>query len=213
MDIEALVQSLAQDVRPVPRGAVGRRIALGMLAGGVISTILVAFILGINPDLAGAASRYSFWVKWVYSLSLGLMAIAAVRQLARPDSRMPRWLWLLAVPVVLLAGVGLFEMSQVPPSKWLGMWLGKSWFICPWLVLTLAMPIFIGLLWSFRRLAPTRLRAAGAVAGLAAGAIAAMVYCLHCPEMAAIFVLTWYTLGIVLAACVGALLGPRFLRW
>lgn len=213
MDIEALVQSLAQDVRPVRRGAVGRRIALGVVVGGVISTILVALVLGINPDLAGAASRYSFWVKWGYSLSLGLMAIAAVRQLARPDSRMPRWLWLLAVPVVLLAGVGLFEMSQAPPSRWLAMWLGKSWFICPWLVLTLAMPIFIGLLWSFRRLAPTRLRAAGAVAGLAAGAIAAMIYCLHCPEMAAIFVLTWYTFGIVLAAGVGALIGPRFLRW
>jgi hypothetical protein len=34
------------------------------------------------------------------------------------------------------------------------------------------LPIFIGLLRSFRKLAPTRLRAAGATAGLAAGASA-----------------------------------------
>ena len=93
------------------------------------------------------------------------------------------------------------------------MWLGHSWMVCPWLVLALAMPIFVGLLWSFRRLAPTRLRAAGAAAGLAAGAFAATVYCLHCPEVSAIFVLTWYSLGILLAASVGALLGPRLLRW
>jgi len=91
--------------------------------------------------------------------------------------------------------------------------LGQSWKICRWLLLILAAPIFIGLLWSFRRLAPTRLRAAGAAAGVAAGAWAATLYCPHCPEVSAIFVLTWYTLGMVLAAGVGALLGPRVLRW
>lgn len=90
---------------------------------------------------------------------------------------------------------------------------GASWKVCPWLVLTLAMPIFIGLLWSFRRLAPTRLREAGAAAGLAAGAWAATIYCLHCPEVSAIFVLTWYSLGILLAALAAAFLGPRLLRW
>jgi hypothetical protein len=85
--------------------------------------------------------------------------------------------------------------------------------ICPWLVLTLAVPIFVGLLWSFRELAPTRLRAAGAAAGLAGGAWAATIYCLHCPETSAIFVLTWYSLGIMFAAGTGAVLGPRLMRW
>ncbi|WP_227651246.1 NrsF family protein, partial [Klebsiella pneumoniae] len=87
-----------------------------------------------------------------------------------------RWTWLLAVPVVLLTGLGVAELARTPPALWLAMWLGHSWMICPWLVLALAMPIFVGLLWSFRRLAPTRLRAAGAAAGLAAGAFAATVY-------------------------------------
>ncbi|MBL7372919.1 DUF1109 family protein, partial [Escherichia coli] len=44
-------------------------------------------------------------------------------------------------------------------------------------------------------------------------AFAATVYCIHCPEVSAIFVLTWYSLGILLAASIGALLGPRLLRW
>jgi hypothetical protein len=115
--------------------------------------------------------------------------------------------------VTLLGGVCVFELIHTPSSEWLAMWLGQSWSMCPWLVFGFAMPIFIGLLWSFRRLAPTRLRAAGAAAGLAAGAFAATVYCLHCPEVSAIFVLTWYTLGILLAASFGALVGPRLLRW
>jgi hypothetical protein len=80
-------------------------------------------------------------------------------------------------------------------------------------VLRLAIPIFIGLLWAYRRLAPTRLRAAGAAAGLAAGASAATLYCLHCPETSALFVLTWYSLGIAMMTAIGALLGPRLLRW
>jgi hypothetical protein len=105
------------------------------------------------------------------------------------------------------------ELIRTPPGDWLAMWLGQSWKRCPWLVLMLAAPIFGGLLWSFRRLAPTRLRAAGATAGLAAGAFAATVYCFHCPEVSAIFVLTWYSLGILLAATIGALVGPRLLRW
>jgi hypothetical protein len=115
--------------------------------------------------------------------------------------------------VLVLLGIGIAELARTSPGNWLPMWLGRSWMICPWLVLMLAAPIFVGLLWSFRKLAPTRLRAAGATAGLAAGAWAATIYCLHCPEASAIFVLTWYTLGIVLAAGSGALLGPRLMRW
>jgi hypothetical protein len=93
------------------------------------------------------------------------------------------------------------------------MWLGASWKVCSTNVFLLSVPIFGGLLWSFRRLAPTQLRLAGATAGLTAGAWGATLYCLHCPESSAIFVLTWYTLGMVLAAGAGAMLGPRLLRW
>jgi len=32
-------------------------------------------------------------------------------------------------------------------------------------------------------------------AGFASGACAATLYCLHCPEVSALFILTWYTLG------------------
>ena len=64
-----------------------------------------------------------------------------------------------------------------------------------------------------RQFAPTRLRATGAVIGLAAGAASATLYSLHCPEAGASFVLTWYSLGIAAATAIGAALGPRLLRW
>ncbi len=213
INTEDLIRSLSRDVPRVPRGALGRRLALGMVAGALVTALLVAGVLGIRPDLHSAMHGFSFWMKWTYTASLGIGSVMAVLRLARPNPQSLRALWWLSVPVLLLAGIGIGELASTPSRAWLAMWLGASWKVCPWLVLTLAMPIFIGLLWSFRRMAPTRLREAGAVAGLAAGAWAATIYCLHCPEVSAIFVLTWYSLGILLAAGIGALLGPKLMRW
>lgn len=213
MNTEQLIDRLTREVPPVRRHAVGRRLAIGMVVGALVSFALIVVTVGTRPDLGLAMRGASFWMKWAYTLSLSGIAIYATARLARPDPGSLRGLWLIAIPVALLALVGVTELLRTPPGEWLSMWLGHSWSKCPWLVLGLAMPIFIGLLWSFRRLAPTRLRAAGATAGLAAGAFAATVYCLHCPEVSAIFVLTWYSLGILLAAAFGALVGPRLLRW
>jgi hypothetical protein len=213
MNTDQLIEQLSLNVPLVRRHAIGRRVAIGLAGGALASALVVVTWLGVRPDLSDAVLGGAFWMKWGYTFSLSLLAIGATIRLARPDAGSMRWLWLLAVPVILLAGIGVAELLRAPQAMWLSMWLGHSWKKCPWLVLTLAAPIFIGLLWSFRRLAPTRLRAAGAAAGLASGSFAATVYCIHCPEVSAIFVLTWYSLGILLAAGVGALLGPRLLRW
>lgn len=213
MNTDDLIATLASDVPPVKRSAVGRRLVLGIAAGAAVSASYALLMWGARPDLAVAMHGFYFWMKWAYTISLAFGALVLTTQLARPETHRLRWLWLLAIPVLLLASVSVLELVRTPQTEWLAMWLGHSWKTCPWRVLTLAMPIFIGLLWSFRRLAPTRLRLAGAAAGLAAGAFAATVYCLHCPEASAIFVLTWYSLGILLAASFGALVGPRLLRW
>jgi hypothetical protein len=62
-------------------------------------------------------------------------------------------------------------------------------------------------------MAPTRPRAAGFVAGLLSGAIAATVYCLHCPEMGAPFIGFWYLPGMLVPALIGAWQGNTRLRW
>ncbi|MFN2474345.1 MAG: DUF1109 domain-containing protein [Sphingomicrobium sp.] len=213
MNTDDLITSLSSGVTPVSRSAVGWRLAAGVIVGAAASTLLIIATLGFRPDLWLAMHGSTLWMKWGYTISLAVAAIYATARLARPEPGGLRRLWLIAVPVLGLAAIGVNELINTPRADWLAMWLGQTWDKCPWLVLILAMPIFIGLLWSFRRLAPTRLRAAGAVAGLTAGAFAATVYCLHCPEVSAIFVLTWYSLGILLAATIGAIVGPRLMRW
>lgn len=64
-----------------------------------------------------------------------------------------------------------------------------------------------------RGLAPTRLALAGAASGLLAGALGALVYALHCTEIAAPFLGIWYVIGMLIPTAIGALLGPRMLRW
>ena len=46
-----------------------------------------------------------------------------------------------------------------------------------------------------------------------AGALGALVYALHCPEMATPFLAVWYLAGIAIPTALGAMLGPRLLRW
>jgi len=75
------------------------------------------------------------------------------------------------------------------------------------------VPAFVAVFWAIRGLAPTRLRLAGAAGGMLAGTIATMAYAFHCPEMSVAFLGRLVLLGMVLATLIGALLGPRFLRW
>jgi hypothetical protein len=213
MQTNDLIQSLTQGLRPVPPLTLERRIINGILLGAAVSGAIILLGLGLRPDLLSALKSFAFWMKAVYTLSFSAGALAATMRLARPDGEPARWFWLLAIPVLLLAGVAASELAWTPPQDWLAMWLGHSWRQCPLLLLLLSAPIFLGLLWAFTRLAPTRLMMAGAMAGLASGGTAALLYCLHCPEVSACFVLTWYSLGIGLAAAVGAVAGPRLLRW
>lgn len=213
MHTDQLIASLAAQTAPVSRRAIEQRLAIGMIAGGAATLALVVATLGLRPDLPGAMIGMRFVMKAGYTIALVLAAILAVRHVARPDAAGAKGAWLIALPVLLLAGLSAIELASTPTELWMPMWLGSSWRQCSMRVGVLSLPIFIGLLWSFRQLAPANLRAAGAAAGLAAGAFAATLYGLHCPEVSATFVLTWYSLGIAIPTAIGALVGPHLLRW
>jgi hypothetical protein len=208
-----LIESLAAELSPIRPHAVERRLIGALLFGMLVATAALAATLGIRPDLSLALRGSVFWMKSGYVGSLAVLAAAATIRLARPDTTTPRWLWLAAAPVLMVAALAVAELARTPPTARLDIWLGASWKICPFLVLGLSVPIFFALRKGLAKLAPTRLRAVGALAGITAGASAALVYCLHCPESTASFVITWYSGGIALAGLIGAMLGPRLFRW
>ncbi len=213
MRTDDLIQSLAADTPAVSRHAVERRVAIGLVGGGLVTAGLVMGGMGVRSDLHKAMHGFDFWMKWTYTASLAALAIAAVLHVARPDAGRARWLWLIALPLAIVALLSAGELMHAPPSHWMPMWLGHSWRQCSTDIVVLSLPVFAGLLWAFRALAPIHLRAAGAAAGLAAGATGATLYGLYCTEITATFVVTWYTLGMAVAAAIGALVGPRLMRW
>ncbi|MCW3835700.1 DUF1109 domain-containing protein [Sphingomonas canadensis] len=215
MHADLLIDRLAQDVPPVRPGGPSRLMLAALAGGALATTVAMGLIAGFRPDLAAAMGSPMLWIKLGYALALCVIATAAALRLARPEARTPAP-WLIAAalpPVLLLAGIAAGEMMRSPVSHWPAMWLGGSWRECPWRILFFSLPVMAALMLAMRRLAPTRLALAGAAAGLASGAAATFVYSLHCAEPSALFVLSWYSLGIAAATGLGALLGPRLLRW
>jgi hypothetical protein len=170
-------------------------------------------MLGVRPDLAEASLLPMFWVKFFLPASLLAGGLIAVVRLSRPGARLGRVTSALVAPVVaiwLLAAVALLGAAPEARSALI---FGDTWKTCPFNVTLLSMPAFVALMWAMRGLAPTQLALSGAAAGLLSGAIGATVYSLHCPEMQAPFLAIWYLLGMLIPTALGALLGPRLLRW
>jgi hypothetical protein len=213
MKTDELVALLAAGVTPVDAHAVTRRFALALVLGIGGALLVAAAALGFRDDLADAARLPMFWVKLGVPALLGMASLAAVQRLGRPGMRLGNLGVALAAPVVLLwllAGVVLVEAD---PGERTGLVLGSTWRTCPLNIAMISLPLFIASFWAMKELAPTRLALAGAVAGLLAGALAAVVYTFHCPEMEAPFLAVWYVAGMAIPAAVGAWLGPRLLRW
>jgi hypothetical protein len=189
------------------------RIAAVTAAGGVLAFVLMLGWLGLRPDLATAMGGATFWSKAGYAAVLGVAGFLAIERLARPAASPRAGLLLALAALVLIVALAAVNLLTTPPADRLTVWLGGSWRRCPFNILALSGPTLVLALLAVRGLAPTRLRAAGAAAGLLAGGVATTAYSLHCPETAPAFVATWYTLGIFLSATVGAILGPWALRW
>jgi hypothetical protein len=210
---EELVSLLADKVEPVDVRRAPRRLLLSWVAGMMVSVLLLAGVLRFNSALPREALLGMFWVRGGFCASLALVALAAVGRLGRPGARLSLLPVGLALPVIAMWLLSIVVLVQAPARDRVSLLLGRTALACPWLISFLAAPLFIALIRALRGLAPTQLRLAGAAAGFAAGAAGALVYTLHCPELAPPFFAIWYLLGMLIPAGLGAFLGPRLLRW
>jgi hypothetical protein len=138
--------------------------------------------------------------------------VAALR-LARPGARLARVPLALAAAVLGMWLLGAIALAGADAPRRAELLLGQTWAACPVNIAVLSLPVFVAALWGLKGLAPTRLAWAGAAAGLFGGAAGASVYAFHCPELAAPFLGVWYVVGMLVPAALGALVGPRVLRW
>ena len=213
MKTDELIAVLASAAGPVEPAALRRRFVTALGWGAFGTTLLMAVMLGVRPDLTEAARLPMFWVKLVFPAALFAGAVLAALRLSRPGARLGRVPTAVSAPVLamwLLAGIVLLRAA---PAERFELVLGQSAASCPFTIALLSVPLFGAVLWAMRGLAPTRLALAGAAAGLLAGAGGTLAYALYCTEMAAPFIGVWYLIGMLIPSAAGALLGPRLLRW
>jgi hypothetical protein len=213
MKTDELIAVLANGAEAVESHAMRRRYAMALGWGAFGTTLLMALLLGVRADLAEAVWLPMFWVKLAFPAVLFTGALLAVLRLSRPGVRLGRVPAALAAPVLAMWLLGTVVLLGAAPAERGDLMLGFSWNSCPFTIALLSVPLFGASLWAMQGLAPTQLTLAGGAAGLLAGAGGALVYALYCPEMAAPFIGIWYLLGMLIPAALGALLGPRLLRW
>ncbi|GJL91627.1 NrsF family protein [Hyphococcus sp.] len=213
MSTDELISRLSRNIAPVPRHALEKRFIMGVSGGFLASGILLFLWLGFRPDLSEVAFTRPFLTKLLYTVALFAASIPLSLHLMRPEGKTGRSYALLFVPVLVLGLAATAEFSLAPHENRAQLLFGHGVLPCLIRILIISTPIFAGLLWSAKSFAPTRLRAAGAAAGLMSGSLAAGLYAFHCIEPSASFVFVWYSLGIAITSALGALLAPLVLRW
>ena len=213
MRTDDLVELLARDVAPVPRVGSASRFGVALALSLPLAVAIMLACYGIRSDLATVLGNPMLWVKIGMPIAVMVGGLALVARLARPGKTAGWTLAAALLPVVALWLLGLGQAWALPGNERLPAMLGQTWRTCAFSIGLIALPVFVAAIQVLRSMAPTRPALAGAAAGWMAGGAGAAVYALHCPEMAAPFLAVWYVLGMALPAVIGALLGPRLLRW
>jgi hypothetical protein len=213
MKTDDLVKLLATGGVGVEPYATERRYATAVGWGAFGATLLMAIMLGVRPDIRKATLLLMFWIKLAFAAALAVAGLLTVLRLSRPGVRLRLVPIALMAPVLAMWLLAGFELFGATPLQREELIFGNTWEACPLNIAMLSVAPFIALIWAMKGLAPTQATLAGAASGLLAGAMGALVYALHCPEIAAPFLGIWYVAGMLIPTAVGALLGSRLLRW
>lgn len=211
MRTDDFIRVLAADA--APRRSFQSQFALMLTCGIVIAALAFFLVVGFRHDLLEVIQSIRFVFKIIVMLALGMIATGAALRTGDPDSNTDRWMWALVCVPILLAGAATLELIVTPRSEWLTHLVGHNAWRCMTLIPFLSIGPLACLLLALRHGAPARPDLAGAMAGLAAGGIAATFYATNCTDDSPLFVVTWFSLATLIVAASGYLMGRRLLAW
>jgi len=212
MDTNDLIKALAADTRRP--GLSMNTVWLGAASGALVLAGLVFFMmLGPRPDIAAAAETVRFLFKFAVTGALAAAAFAAMRVAAWPEAELRKLLpYLCIAPLLVLVGVAL-ELVALPSDIWAAKLIGTNSLLCLTFIPLIGLAPLALFLLALRHGAPSRPAFSGALAGLAAGGIAATFYAAHCPDDSPLFVATWYTIAVLGLTLLGAIGARLAVRW
>jgi len=213
MKTDELVNVLSTNLEVVNTRRVFRELAAAVMVGTVAVLAFIFFARGIRPDIRELHALLFISLK--VSLGLGVVTggLIYLVEAARPGGgrrfapNVSTW---LVIAVALLA---IASLTAKPLWHWHTMAMTDGWLECLVSIPFIAIVPFAVVVWALRRMAPTDLVRAGALAGFVASGISIIGYALHCTGDSVPFITIWYGGTLLLCTMAGALLGPRLLRW
>jgi hypothetical protein len=212
MRTDDLIRTMVEDMH-TPAPGLMRRLGLALTLGFAVSAAAFAATLGPRDDIAAALSTVRFDLKLLQATLLAAATAFLALRLVRPAaSTNAGKMWLAAAAGLVLLAVAA-ELAVLAPSQWAAAAVGNNAAVCLTAIPALALPIMIAVLLALRAGAPTRPALAGAVAGLLAGSLSALLYAIHCTDDSPLFVALWYGMALAIVTLAGAAAGRLFLRW
>ncbi|MBX9845806.1 MAG: DUF1109 domain-containing protein [Xanthobacteraceae bacterium] len=216
MRTDDLIEMLSTNVEPVTRhGHVEiRRIVLLTIAASATAAIgSTVLLFGVRPDLANFAASAFLALKMLFAVGVIAVASLCLARLARPGGERTVSTATAVLPVAAVVALAAGSLFLTSPAHWNQAVVGHHWLECVLSIPLIAVIPMAATFWVVRRMAPTDLVQAGALAGMVAGGVGAAGYALHCTDDSLPFIAVWYGGAIALCALVGAVVGPRLLRW
>ena len=212
MKTDQLINLLSTNLEPVKRGETKRTLTWTILAGGLAAVCLMLATVGLRPGGGWFFSGYLL-LKLLFMLILIGAGAALLAKLVSPGQDGRKLYTVILLAFLAIGSAGVCALLLGPPGARDQMMMGSQWATCALCIPLFATVPFAALIWALRRGAPTNLTRTGAVAGLVAGALGAVAYAFHCPDDSIPFIALWYGGMVALCALLGAMLGPRLLRW
>jgi len=213
MKTDQLIDMLSTNVEPVPPGGLRKTLLGALVAGGVAAFCLMLATVGLRTGVTDGFLPGYLTVKLLFTLSLIGVGAALLERLMRPGQDGRKLFAFVFLPFLIVVCAGVASLVFGQPMAWGRMMFGMQWATCLLCIPLFAVVPFAALIWALRKGAPTNLRRAGAIAGFVAGALGATAYAFHCPDDSVPFIAIWYGTLVALCGAIGAMLGPRLLRW
>ena len=213
MNTDDLINFLGTNIEPVKSGQLRNTLLASLAVGAVAALCLMLVILGAPDEAFGGEYAGLKFLGLVFTLGLVIAGTSFLLRAARPGTPGRRPLVVIGLLFFALLSAGIITIVLSHPAVWGEMLFGPQWAACLICIPLFAIAPFASLIWALRKEAPTYPAWTGAVAGLVAGALGAAAFTLHHSAGSIPFILLWYGGPIVVCTVVGAILGPRLLRW
>jgi len=214
MKTNDLIEALSIGLSPAPRQLASRSILAAIAISLPLVMVLAVAGLGVRSDLFQLDTPHLTLIKLTFGLAVTLIGGLLLTRLASPGGEVRAHTAIAFIPFAIILALGIAAVTFASSASLHDLIEGTGWLNCVISIPLIASVPFAMIVFVLRRFdAPTNLIKTGAIAGLTSGGLGAIGYALHCPDDSIAFIAGWYVAAIGLIVGIGALLGPRVLRW